>query len=120
VPSDPAYDVISAATAGSGGLDTSTISSVAGSSSSRRERRAGRAAPDSRGQVAAADAEAVAHADVAGVEHAHDLLGAGAAGGHQPDRAGRTALAKPSPTPPTTASRSRGPSQQTAGRRLRP
>ena len=63
VPSDSAYVVISAATAGSGGLDTSTMSSVDGSAASSAKRGPGRATADARREVPAADPEAVADAD---------------------------------------------------------
>ena len=88
LPSVAAYACTSASTSGAGGLDTTTIEVVAGSAARaasacrvERPRTAG-------GQVAPADAEAVAHAHPGGVEQAHDLLGAGARGGDEPDRAG--------------------------------
>ena len=88
MPIAAACSAIASATAGAGGLDTTTISSVAGSASSRSSAWLGRPAADRGGQVAAADAEAVRHADAGAVEQAHQLLGAGAGRGDDADRAG--------------------------------
>ncbi len=107
--SDSAYAVISVATAGSGGLDTSTISSVAGSSSSMaraaRVARPATAADRSRpptprqwlmptSRVSSMHMSCCAPVPLAATS---------------PTGPGRTALAKPSPTPPTTAVPQSGP-----------
>ena len=109
VPSDPAYDVISAATAGSGGLDTSTISSVAGSSSSRasaaRVERPRTAADRSRPPTPRQWLTPTSR-----VSSMHMTCWAPVPlAATSPTGPGRTALAKPSPTPPTTAVPQSGP-----------
>ena len=82
-----------------------------------RERLPGGAAADGRGQVAAADAEAVAHADAGGVEQAHDLLGAGARGGDEPDRAGARGVGEAERDPADDRGAAVGAHQQHVGRR---
>ena len=109
VPSDPAYDVISAATAGSGGLDTSTISSVAGSSSSRAS-----AARVDRPRTAADRSRPPTPRQwltpTSRVSSMHMTCWAPVPlAATSPTGPGRTALAKPSPTPPTTAVPQSGP-----------
>ena len=89
--------------------------SVAGSCGERGERLPGGAAGDRGRKVAAADAEAVADAHPGGVEQAHRPAGRRC---RRPRRCrpdpGRTTLAKPRPTPPTTRGAAVGPHDEHA------
>ena len=73
------------------------------------QRLAGGQPADLGRQVAAPDAEGRADADARVVEQREQLLAARPGRRHQADRSGRTTLANPSPSPPTTAVPQSGP-----------
>ena len=95
-----------------GGLDTTTIRSTSGSASSRRSasRVASPPTADDRSRPPTPSACDADPRRPAWSSRREQLLAAGAGRGDDADRPGRTALAKPSPTPPTTAVPQSGPS----------
>ena len=97
VDSPAASSRISSATSSAGGLETSTISSTAGSASSRRDRLAGRQPADLGAEVAAADAQRRGDPDAGVVEQREQLLAAGAGRGDDADRPGRDDVGEAQP-----------------------
>ena len=98
-----------AATSGAGGLETMTITSVAGSASSAAKALQRGERPDVGRQVAAPGAEGVADADPGVVEQAEMCWVPVPEAPTIPTGPGLTALANPRPTPPTMAVPQSGP-----------